>query len=241
MPPPLARAVVLSAALLAPDTYDQTFTGRVLAVHDGDTLTVQAGASAVRIRLVGIDCPEQGQAWGADARQYTSSLVLNKTVTVTGTVKDRFDRLLARVVVDGTDVNLAIVKAGMAWQYDARGRDRAIADAERDARLAARGLWSERHPEPPWRWRREHPRQGDPVLPSGPTLQPGSAATKAGTRSQSQHDALAAGPLHGNVKSRRFHRPGCPNYDCRNCTEQFLTEASAIEAGYEPAGDCRKE
>ncbi len=240
MIPTFVRAVALSATLLAPDTYVRTFTGRVLSVHDGDTLTVQTGTTVVRIRLVGIDCPEQGQAWGADARRFTSSLVLNRNVTVEGSGTDRFDRLLARVLVERTDLNLAIVKAGLAWQYDERRGDRAIAAAEEDARRASRGLWSDRNPQPPWRWRREHQPTGDQVSPSDQSARARSSEAKSAARPRWPFDANPAGPLHGNVKSRLFHRPGCPNYNCRNCSEQFLTEASATEAGYEEAGDCRK-
>jgi micrococcal nuclease len=239
MVPSLVQAVVLSATLLTPETYGRRFTGRVLSVHDGDTLTVQAGATVVRIRLVGIDCPEQGQAWGADARRFTSALVLDRNVIVKGSGTDRFDRLLARVLVEGTDLTLAIVKAGLAWQYDERREDRAIADAERDARLASRGLWSDRNPLPPWRWRREHQPSGDRVLASEPPPHSRASDAKSAARGGSLSDSNPAGPLHGNVKSRLFHRPGCPNYNCRNCTELFLTEASATEAGYEEAGDCR--
>ena len=177
------QAVALWATLLAPDTYDRTFTGRVLSVQDCDTLTVQAGATVVRIRLAGIDCPEQGQAWGADARRFTSALVLDRNVTVKGSGTDRFDRLLARVLVEGTDLNLAIVKAGLAWQYDERRADRAIADAERDARLASRGLWSKRNPQPSWRWRREHQATGDRMMPSEPP--PRSRTSEA--RSAARH------------------------------------------------------
>ena len=48
----------------------------------------------------------------------------------------------------------------------------------------------------------------------------------------------AGGPFHGNQRSRVFHRPGCANFDCKNCTRIFHTSEEAVENGFRPAGDC---
>jgi endonuclease YncB( thermonuclease family) len=40
-----------------------TFTGKVVGVSDGDTISVMRGGKAVKVRLYGIDCPEKKQAW----------------------------------------------------------------------------------------------------------------------------------------------------------------------------------
>jgi micrococcal nuclease len=217
----------LSAALPA-----QELTGTVVAVHDGDTLSVRIGTEVVRVRLAGIDCPEQEQAWGARARERTTELTMGRTVRVTRLGIDKFDRWLVRLASGGTDVNLALVRAGLAWHYEPNGGAIELTEAERGARNARRGLWSDAHPEPPWQWRREHPRDG--AITSRPT--PNARSSRANAIA----DDNPAGPLHGNVRSRRFHRPGCPNYNCKHCTESFLTEDSARDAGYSPAGDCRR-
>ncbi len=57
------------------------FTGRVVGVSDGDTITVLHNGKGERIRLHGIDCPEKRQAFGKRAKQLTSNLVFGKTVT----------------------------------------------------------------------------------------------------------------------------------------------------------------
>ena len=47
-----------------------TLTGKVVSVHDGDTLTVLDAASSQRfIRLHGIDAPEAKQPFGNVARK----------------------------------------------------------------------------------------------------------------------------------------------------------------------------
>ncbi|WP_081722032.1 DUF3465 domain-containing protein [Geminisphaera colitermitum] len=39
---------------------------------------------------------------------------------------------------------------------------------------------------------------------------------------------------HGNRNSHVFHAPGCPDFNCRNCTEIFRNYDEAINAGYRP-------
>jgi hypothetical protein len=37
-----------------------TFTGKVVGVSDGDTISLMRGGRAVKVRLHGVDCPERG-------------------------------------------------------------------------------------------------------------------------------------------------------------------------------------
>ena len=69
--------VLLSSPGLAAD-----FTGRVVGVADGDTITVLHNGKGERIRLHGIDCPEKRQAFGNRAKQFTSTLIFVKSVPV---------------------------------------------------------------------------------------------------------------------------------------------------------------
>ncbi len=67
-----------------------------------------------RIRLQDIDAPERKQAFGNASRKHLSSLVAGKTVTVQWDKRDRYRRVVGIVYVDGQDVNLEQLKAGMA-------------------------------------------------------------------------------------------------------------------------------
>jgi endonuclease YncB( thermonuclease family) len=210
----------------------QPLTGTAVIVHDGDTVSVQTTRGIVRVRLAGVDCPELAQPRGPEAKAFTARLVLGRTVRVEPDGTDQYSRVLGRLFVDGTDVNVALVRAGMAWRYQSPGNDRVLVDAERTARSAHAGIWSDPNPEPPWRWRREHDVGGDHPAASSPRRH----------RSAAERVSLsdARGPFHGNTRSHVFHRPGCPNYNCNSCEETFLTARSAEEAGYQPAGDCLK-
>ena len=132
----------------------QALTGKVVRIADGDTLTVLDAANVQhKVRLAGIDAPERGQPFGSKARELLATLTMGKTVTVRGGRPDKYGRTLARVEVEGQDVNRELVAEGLAWHYTQFDRSDDLAAAERAARAARRGLWADAKPVPPWEWR----------------------------------------------------------------------------------------
>ncbi len=92
-----------------------------------------------------------------------SELVFGKDVELLPHSIDLYGRLVARVLVDGQDAGLELLKAGLCWVYD-----KYIAQTPLDIHLSYRaaqaaaqfhktGLWQEANPVPPWEWRREFP------------------------------------------------------------------------------------
>ena len=132
------------------------FTGKVVAVADGDTITVMRDLVPVKLRLLEIDAPEKKQAFGARSKQSLSDLCFNKTATLIEKGRDRYGRTLARVRCEGVDANAEQVRRGMAWVYDRYVTDRALYAVQTEARDAGRGLWSDPDAVPPWQWRRGH-------------------------------------------------------------------------------------
>jgi len=134
---------------------------RVVSVHDGDTVrALDPDKREHKVRLHGIDAPEVGQAFGTKSRDGLRTLVMGKAVTVDHRGEDRYGRTLARLEVDGRDVNREMVAAGLAWHYVRYSDDALLAAAEVEAREARRGLWADREPVPPWEWRAgEHARK----------------------------------------------------------------------------------
>jgi micrococcal nuclease len=137
-------------------TVPKIFSGKVVGVSDGDTITVLHNRQPVKVRLEGIDCPESRQAFGTRAKQFTSGLVFGKTVTVVSSGRDRYNRVLGWIELrDGRWLNNELVKAGLAWWYrQYNPSDTRMAAQEQEARKARRGLWSDANPVPPWEWRR---------------------------------------------------------------------------------------
>ena len=137
-----------------------TFTGRVVNVPDGDTIVVLADDNRTHeIRLQGIDAPEGGQAFGDRSRQNLSDVIAEEEVTVTWYKRDRYKRLVGEVSINGTDLCLEQIKAGMAWHYkhyqsEQTPKDRTLyAEAEVAARVSRHGLWADASPIPPWNFR----------------------------------------------------------------------------------------
>lgn len=117
----LKRYVALLFALLLfltlPAHAQQTITGEVVAVKDGDTIEVLHGRQAVNVRLHGIDTPERGQPFGTRAKQRVSDLVFWKVVRVEVTDTDRYGRTVGRVHIAGGVLNEMLVREGLAWWY----------------------------------------------------------------------------------------------------------------------------
>ena len=139
------------------EEYQERFTGKVVAVTDGDTIGVLRDKLLVVIRLHGIDCPERRQAFGTKAKQFTSQAAYGKTVTVTVRDKDRYGWTVAEVKLpDGRNLNREIVKAGFAWWYcHYAPNDRTLERLEKHARTARRGLWAHENPVAPWEFREQ--------------------------------------------------------------------------------------
>ncbi len=147
-------AAILSIAMTCAAHAD--FTGKVVAVADGDTITVMRDLVPVKLRLLEIDAPEKKQAFGARSKQSLSDLCFNKTATLIEKGRDRYGRTLARVSCEGVDANAEQVRRGMAWVYDRYVTDRALYAVQIEARDAGRGLWADPDAVPPWQWRRGH-------------------------------------------------------------------------------------
>ena len=146
-----APIVVLCLLWFVTASYAGQF--KVTRVTDGDTIKVTDNGTSTTIRLVGIDAPEKsrkkhepGQPYSKKSTKHLASLVLNKTVNIKSHGKDRYGRTLGVVFVDGMNVNLEMVKEGLAEVYrgrPAKGFDNGpYQKAEAQAREAKLNMWS---------------------------------------------------------------------------------------------------
>jgi len=137
-----------------------TLTGRVVRVTDGDTIVVLGPGNAQhKVRLQGIDAPERGQAYGTKSKEHLSDSVAGKFVVVEYSKRDRYERILGKVLLGGEDMNLEQIEAGLAWHYKKYQNEQTTvdrvkySDAEREARMERHGLWHDANPVPPWEYR----------------------------------------------------------------------------------------
>lgn len=149
---PAILSCLVAAAAVAADAAG--FTGKAVSVSDGDTLRVLDDAKQEHtIRLAGIDAPERRQPFGTVARDRLAELTKGKAVAVIAGKPDKYGRTVARIEVEGQDVGHRLVAEGLAWHYVRYSDDATLAEAERAARAARRGLWRDPAPVPPWEWR----------------------------------------------------------------------------------------
>ena len=138
-----------------------TWSGRVVGVADGDTITILHDYEQVKIRLYGVDTPEKKQDFGNKAKRYTNAVIRGKSVRVVPVDQDKYGRTVALVYADDRCLNEALVRDGYAWvyrHYCHKDFCRGWSELEASARKNAQGLWADRNPTPPWEWRKESKR-----------------------------------------------------------------------------------
>jgi endonuclease YncB( thermonuclease family) len=132
-----------------------TISGNVIAIPDGDTLTIiDRNKKRYRIRLAEIDAPERKQPYGTRSRNSLAEICFQKQAAAETTEKDSYGRLIGKVSCAGVDANTEQVRRGMAW-VNARATlpNSPLPEMEANARLRKLGLWAGQKPEPPWKWR----------------------------------------------------------------------------------------
>jgi micrococcal nuclease len=139
---------------------ENRFMASVAYVVDGDSIRINRQGKDVNIRIGAIDAPEMGQELGPESRENLVKLIGRSRVVVVATGRDRYGRMLADIFVDDRNVGLAQIYDGMAWNFKNRSTSRSeYQEAESDARLKGNGIWKTLTPQPPWEWRKDHPRK----------------------------------------------------------------------------------
>ncbi|MEQ1837784.1 MAG: thermonuclease family protein [Candidatus Nitrotoga sp.] len=146
-------SIVLAASLALPPLAWADFTGEVVGVADGDTITVLRDNKQVKVRLAEIDAPEKAQPFGSKSKQALSVLVHGKAVLVVEQGHDRYKRIIGRVYQGNVDVSAEQFKQGMAWVYRKYSKDKTLLPLENEAKALRLGLWADDEPVPPWEWR----------------------------------------------------------------------------------------
>ena len=145
---------VVSFAILLP-LYLFALSGKVVSIHDGDTITVLSGKEQTKVRLYGIDAPEKKQDYGQRSKQFLASLIAGQVVEVYPRGKDRYKRTIGTVYLNGADINAQMVENGYAWAY--RKFSKKYTPQESKAKSQRIGLWQDKEPIPPWEWRKRWP------------------------------------------------------------------------------------
>jgi len=120
----------------------------VVAITDGDTIEVDLDGRRERVRLIGVNSPENGECWADEAGRVLEAVIpvgSEVGMTVDESDRDQFGRLLRYLWVGAMSVNEELVRRGAAIsrRYPP---DTAMAcrfdDAQDDAEAAGRGQWA---------------------------------------------------------------------------------------------------
>ena len=140
-------------------------TARVVRVIDGDTYVLLSGATTYHLRLLGVDAPEQGQPFGAQATDSVARLLApGRVVLVTRAGRDLYGRTLGAVMLPvstgatagrAVPLDSLLVVRGWAWAFDPKRKVAGRAQQQQAAQRAGRGLWKcgVSAAVPPKRWR----------------------------------------------------------------------------------------
>ncbi len=159
----LKKLIALIWLCIAMSLNAATLQGKVVSVADGDTITVlDSQKTQHKIRLQGIDAPERAQPFGNKSRQSLHELVHGKQVTVDYQKKDKYGRVVGKILLNNTDVCLEQLKRGMAWHFKQYANEQPKEDretyslAEQQAKTEFKGLWRDKQPVPPWEFRKQN-------------------------------------------------------------------------------------
>jgi micrococcal nuclease len=126
---------------------------KVTRVYDGDTILCAGNDTTIKVRLVGIDAPETsknkrdpGQPYSQQAKKFLSGLVLNKNIEMKGYGLDKYNRTLGEIFIESKNINLEMVKQGLAEAYKGKSpkgfKDEPYIEAEKETKGSSKGMWT---------------------------------------------------------------------------------------------------
>ena len=217
----------------SPTSTGTEVTGVVSRVSDGDTIWVtDAKGLRHKIRMLDIDAPESSQKFGSESTARLKSLSGGKSVRVTYSERDKYDRLLGTVWLGDEDINLRMVSEGMAWRYH-YSRNERYAAAQSAAKAKRIGLWADPKAQDPWAYRKgQKPKGGSEgvSVERVAQTQPASTQVLGGYFSSNRIEYRAGnGPVASrtpapvcdkwpdtgwwlSTNSMKRHNRGCENY-----------------------------
>ena len=144
------------------NTVQDFASGRVVKICDGDTYDLLLdNNTTIRVRMDGIDAPENGMPFSKKAKRYLGELCQGQTIKIDTNNIDHYGRVISfSYLGDGRELSQEMLKAGFAWHYKKYNFDSELAASENEARTAKRGLWQDKSPIPPWEIRKLR-RQGN--------------------------------------------------------------------------------
>lgn len=139
-----------------------TYTAQVVRVMDGDSMVIRDDRGReIRVRLEGVDAPERYQPFATQSRASLRALTAGRILRIEPRRTDSYGRTVAKIFFRDRDLGLEQIRLGMAWHYRHYAKDQSPNDrltyerTEREAKQTRLGLWQQKDPVPPWRFRQD--------------------------------------------------------------------------------------
>src|SRR6266581_4773152 len=111
----MRSAFFVTLSLLSAVASADTIVGKVVAVADANTIVVvDSEYLRQKIRIRSIRAPQKNEPLADEVKNYLSTLLLGKRVTVYWDTWDRYGRMMGKVVTDEGDVAALLLESGMA-------------------------------------------------------------------------------------------------------------------------------
>ncbi len=207
--------------------------GKVVGVVDGERITIISVVHPMRVKLLGVAVPANGQPYSDVAAQHLSQLISDKFVGAYCAGLEADGYLRCRVMLDEMDIGEQMVRDGVAWYNKSEASDLteqervAYLGSEQAARREARGIWKDTMPTAPWDFRREQ--ETKKKLAASPLTE----WTKSSKSSLSSDDLLHARETGGSTSRRRNRSldPGWKTLAPKGQKFSVLVPGDAYDAG----------
>ena len=135
------------------------YSGKVVAVQEGDRLTMLHNGKKLTVQLYGIDAPELKQPYGNEARTFLDAFTKEETVEVEPVGAVKKGSLTGMAFLGSDNINELLLLKGQAWVDRARCTTDICAKwikMEEAAKATQKGLWSDPQAMPPWEFRAQN-------------------------------------------------------------------------------------
>ena len=215
----------------------------VVSVVDGDTIRIRYNGEETPLRLIGVDTPETVdsrttvECFGKEASEYLKELLTGKKVRIeadsTQSDRDKYNRLLRYVYLDGEDVGLKIISGGYGHEYTYNVpyvKQATYKEAQTEASDNKRGLWADNacvdH-------NKTESTSTNSDTPSQPVVAP---VNNQPAPANSTADCTIKGNIN-NKGEKIYHVPGQKYYNSTKISPEygerwFCSEAEAQAAGW---------
>lgn len=131
-------------------------SAKVIGIKDGDTIIVLLSDNSQKtLRLAEVDCPENRQPFGKNAKLFTSEQVFGKLIEYIETDVDRYGRTIAKIYYDSDKyLSRELIKVGLGWWYHQYSKDIQLGKLQNEAKKQGIGLWREKGAISPAEWRK---------------------------------------------------------------------------------------